>query len=54
MSASLPEAPKHENRVFKGWTGEYRNITSNKTITAEYTNDINNDGIADNTQVLEG
>lgn len=53
MSASLPESPSHENRVFKGWIGEYRNITSNKTITAEYTNDLNNDGIADNLQPLE-
>ena len=53
MSASLPETPKHEGRVFKSWTGEYRNITSNKTITAEYTKDLNNDGIADNLQPLE-
>lgn len=53
MSASLPETPKHNGRVFKMWNGEYRNITSNKTITAEYTNDINNDGIADNLQPIE-
>ena len=51
--ASLPEVPKHERRVFKLWNGEYRNITSNKTITAEYTNDLNNDGIADSLQPIE-
>lgn len=54
MSASLPEPPKHENRIFKSWSGEYRNITSNKTITAEYTNDLDNDGNADNLQPQEG
>ena len=49
-AATLPEAPKHENRVFKEWTGDYTNITSNRTITAIYTDDKNNDGIDDETQ----
>ena len=49
-AATLPEAPKHENRVFVEWAGEYSNVKENTTITAIYADDMNNDGIEDATQ----
>ena len=49
-TATLPEAPVHENRVFVEWVGEYTNINSNRTITATYADDKNNNGTEDETE----
>ena len=32
--ATLPNNPVWDNHVFKGWVGEYRNVTSDRTIYA--------------------
>ena len=49
-TATLPTPPVHENRVFVSWEGEYTNVNSNRTITATYTDDKNNNGIEDETE----
>ena len=49
-AAGLPVVPNHEKRVFKEWSGDYRNIRSNRTITAIYVDDLNDDGISDEIQ----
>ena len=49
-AATLPEAPKHENRVFVEWNGNYSNIKEDTTVVAVYADDKNNDGVDDETQ----
>ena len=34
QSATLPENPVREGRIFKGWSGEYTNIQSNQVVQA--------------------
>ena len=45
--AVAPEAPEHEGYIFDSWNGEYTNVTTDLTITAEYLliGDVNGDGI---------
>jgi len=50
LTATTPEAPKHEKRVFVRWDGDYTNINSERTITAIYADDINNNGEADDVE----
>ncbi len=40
-SATAPTAPTHEDRLFDKWDGEYTNVTSNRTVTAVYTDNKN-------------
>lgn len=41
LSATLPEAPKHDKRVFDHWEGNYTQITKDETVIAIYADDIN-------------
>lgn len=42
-TATLPTNPNREGYIFKGWNGQYENVTSNQTVTAEYISaDANN------------
>lgn len=36
-SAAAPVTPTREGYTFKGWSGSLNNVTSDKTVTAEYT-----------------
>lgn len=47
LTAQAPVSAVHANRVFDYWDGNYNNVTSDRTITAVYTDDLNNDGIKD-------
>jgi len=49
LTASAPstEGLRHPKRVFDRWDGDYSNVDSDRTITAIYTDDLNNDGVAD-------
>ena len=47
LAATLPEAPKHEKRVFDHWEGDYENVTDDVTVTAIYKDDINSNEIPD-------
>ena len=40
-SATAPTPPTHEDRLFDKWDGEYTNVTSNRTVTAVYTDNKN-------------
>jgi len=40
-SATAPTPPKHEDRLFDKWDGEYTKVTSNRTVTAVYTDNKN-------------
>jgi len=37
FGATPPDAPVRETHNFTGWDGDYTNVTSNRTITAEWT-----------------
>lgn len=47
LTATLPVAPIHENRVFHHWEGNYADVRSDETVTAIYRDDINHNQIAD-------
>lgn len=53
-AASVPDAPKYTNYVFIGWyegdskITDFTNIIKDLTVYTKYTDDINNNGIADN------
>ena len=47
LSATLPEAPKHDKRVFDHWEGNYTQITKDETVIAIYADDINDNNKPD-------
>ena len=49
-SASTPNAPRHEGKVFDHWEGTWTNVRRNQTVTAIYANDVNNNNQNDATE----
>ena len=47
LSATLPEAPKHDKRVFDHWEGNYTQIAKDETVIAIYADDINDNNKPD-------
>ena len=39
-NATPPTAPNRTDYLFSGWSGTYRNVTANQTVTATYTQNI--------------
>ncbi|MBO5376139.1 MAG: InlB B-repeat-containing protein, partial [Bacilli bacterium] len=47
LSATTPEPPKHDGRVFDYWDGNYSNVLKDETVKAVYALDVNENGVPD-------
>ena len=52
MDATAPTAPRHDGYTFSRWNGNYRNVTSNRTVRAMYNRNSSNTPVTTNSYEL--